>query len=196
MLGHVIDSCLEAGVSDIVTIAGANMSELKKFASVFYPGGKIGFALQKQQRGTADAVKSGLAAVKGKNTGILILSGDVPFIEASTIRGLIKEFTAKNCGGIICTSKAANPHGYGRIIRGRDGAIIRIKEEKNASADERKIREINSGVYVFDAGLLKKHIKQVKKDPVKGEYYLTDIVAIMAENTVKIWAKDVNYAET
>jgi bifunctional UDP-N-acetylglucosamine pyrophosphorylase/glucosamine-1-phosphate N-acetyltransferase len=205
MLAHVIDSCLEAGVNDIIIIAGANMKELKTYINNTYIPGRrsqsvstlnIRFALQKQQLGTAHAVAAGLTATAGKTAGILILSGDVPLIEPATIRSLISGFTKKNCGGIICTSKVKNPHGYGRIIKGNDGAIIRITEEKNASPAEKKIREINSGVYVFDAGLLKKHIKSVKKNPVKGEYYLTDAIAIMAENAIKIWAKDVNYAET
>jgi bifunctional UDP-N-acetylglucosamine pyrophosphorylase / glucosamine-1-phosphate N-acetyltransferase len=98
MLAHVIDSCLEAGVSDIVIIAGANIAELKSFASRYYPGKSIRFALQKQQLGTANAVAAGLTAAAGRNKGILILSGDVPLIEPDTIRGLIKEFTVKKCG--------------------------------------------------------------------------------------------------
>lgn len=200
MLAHVIDSCLEAGVADIVIIAGSNLAELKSFASKYYPGKKIRFALQKQQRGTADAVRAGLTAVgarlSARRGAVLILSGDVPMIESATIRGLIKEFTAKKCSGIICTSKVKNPHGYGRIIAGKDGDIIRIVEEKNASPAEKKITVINSGVYVFDGDNLKKCIKQVKQDPVKKEYYLTDVIEIMAENSLKIRQKDTNRAET
>jgi len=195
MLANVIDSCLGAGVSDIVIIAGANMAELKTFASKYYPGKKIRFALQKRQLGTANAVASGLTAVKAGNKGVLILSGDVPLIEPSTIRGLIKEFTAKKCGGIICTSIVKDPCGYGRIIAGTDGVIIRIVEEKSCTLAEKEIRLINSGVYVFDAGLLKKYIKQVKQDPDKKEYYLTDVIGIMAENGIKIRQKDTDRAE-
>lgn len=195
MLSHVIDSCLAAGVSDIVIIAGANMKELKSFAAAHYPGKKIRFALQKQQLGTAHAVAAGLTAIKGSPGGVLILSGDVPLIEPSTIRGLINEFTRQKCGGIICTSKVKNPGGYGRIISGRDGAVLRIVEEKNADPVEKKIGVINSGVYIFDGILLKKYIRQVKKDPTKGEYYLTDMMAIMAKNAIKIRQKDINYAE-
>jgi bifunctional UDP-N-acetylglucosamine pyrophosphorylase / glucosamine-1-phosphate N-acetyltransferase len=206
MLAHVIDSCLEAGVSDIVIIAGANMAELKEFVNKTYSPGrrsqsvstikfKIRFALQKRQLGTANAVAAGLTAVTGMAKGVLVLSGDVPLIEPATIRGLINEFTGKKYGGIICTSKVRAPHGYGRIIAGRDGAILRIVEEKNASTAEKKIAVINSGVYVFDAGLLKKYIKQVKRDPVKKEYYLTDVIGIMAENGIKIRQKDTNRAE-
>jgi bifunctional UDP-N-acetylglucosamine pyrophosphorylase / glucosamine-1-phosphate N-acetyltransferase len=195
MLAHVIDSCLEAGVSDIIIIAGANMPELKAFASGHYPGKKIRFALQKRQSGTANAVAAGLTAVTGKAKGVLVLSGDVPMITPATIRGLIKEFTVKKCNGIICTSKVKDPCGYGRIIAGRDGVIIRIVEEKSCTLAEKEIEVINSGVYVFDARLLKKYIKQVKRDPVKKEYYLTDVIGIMAKNGIKIRQKDTNRAE-
>jgi bifunctional UDP-N-acetylglucosamine pyrophosphorylase/glucosamine-1-phosphate N-acetyltransferase len=195
MLAHVIDSCLEAGVADIVIIAGANMAELKTFASKYYPGKKIRFAFQKQQLGTADAVKAGLAAVKAGTSGVIILSGDVPLIEPATIRGLINEFTSKKCSGIICTSKVNDPHGYGRIIAGKDNAILRIVEEKNTSPAEKKIAVINSGVYVFNRDALKKNISKVKRDPVKKEYYLTDVIGIMAKNGLKIRQKDTNRAQ-
>jgi bifunctional UDP-N-acetylglucosamine pyrophosphorylase / glucosamine-1-phosphate N-acetyltransferase len=195
MLAHVIDSCLEAGVADIVIIAGANMAELKAFAAKYYPGENIKFALQKQQLGTAHAVAAGLTATTGKYKGVLILSGDVPLIEPATIRGLIKEFTSKKCNGIICTSKVKNPRGYGRIVTGRDGAILRIVEDKSASLAEKEIGVINSGMYIFGRDILKKYIRQVKRDPIKKEYYLTDLIEIMAENGLKIRQKNINHAE-
>ncbi|HRU40179.1 MAG TPA: DapH/DapD/GlmU-related protein, partial [Candidatus Goldiibacteriota bacterium] len=134
--------------------------------------------------------------VKDINKGVLILSGDVPLVEASTIRGLINEFTREKCGGIICTSKVSDPSGYGRIIKAPDGNIIKIAEEKNAGLFERKIKEINSGVYVFNADALKRYIKSVKKDRLKGEFYLTDVIEMMSKNAIKIRAKDVDCAET
>jgi bifunctional UDP-N-acetylglucosamine pyrophosphorylase/glucosamine-1-phosphate N-acetyltransferase len=196
MISHVIDACLEAGVRDIVIIAGANFQELKKFAGKAYPGMDIKFAIQKKQLGTAHAVSAALNSKIHFNKAVLILSGDVPMITPETIKAMIREFTKSSPGGIICTSTVAEPFGYGRIVKNGKGHIIRIVEEKDATAAEKGIREINSGIYIFEAKNLKKHIKSVGLNPVKKEYYLTDIAGIMAENDVIIRPLTVDYAET
>jgi bifunctional UDP-N-acetylglucosamine pyrophosphorylase/glucosamine-1-phosphate N-acetyltransferase len=202
MLAHVVDSCLDAGVTDIVLIAGANYPEIKEFVKNNYTNrgltqcvSTIKIVIQRQQLGTADAVKAAMNAKISYKPGVLILSGDVPLIAPVTIRELIKEFTSKKCGGIICTSKVKNPRGYGRIVAGRDGAILRIVEDRSASPAEKKIGVINSGIYVFEKDLLKEHIRQVRRDPIKKEYYLTDLIEIMAKNGIKIRQKDIDHAE-
>jgi bifunctional UDP-N-acetylglucosamine pyrophosphorylase/glucosamine-1-phosphate N-acetyltransferase len=156
----------------------------------------IKFAIQKKQLGTAHAVSAALNSKIHFNKAVLILSGDVPMITPETIKAMIREFTKSSPGGIICTSTVAEPFGYGRIVKNGKGHIIRIVEEKDATAAEKGIREINSGIYIFEAKNLKKHIKSVGLNPVKKEYYLTDIAGIMAENDVIISPLTVDYAET
>jgi bifunctional UDP-N-acetylglucosamine pyrophosphorylase/glucosamine-1-phosphate N-acetyltransferase len=196
MISYVIDACLKAGVLDIVIIAGANFPELKEFFGKAYPGMDIKFVIQKKQLGTAHAVSIALNSKIRFNKAVLILSGDVPMITPETIRSMIREFTKSSPGGIICTSTVVEPFGYGRIVNDDAGHIIRIVEEKDATAAEKKISEINSGIYIFEANSLKKYIKLIKLNPVKKEYYLTDIAGVMAENDVIIRPLTVNYAET
>ncbi|MEI7542136.1 MAG: NTP transferase domain-containing protein [bacterium] len=195
MLAHVIDACHKAGIKHIVLIAGANFPELKKFAELTYPAGKIKIVIQKKQLGTAHAISTALKAKISYKEAILILSGDVPLIEADTIRKTINEFTNEKPGGIILTSQVENPFGYGRIIRDSHGYIKSIVEEKNATSDEQKIRLINGGVYIFDKNYLKEYIGKIKLNALKKEYYLTDIVGLMTEKGIKIRPKIVNYAE-
>jgi bifunctional UDP-N-acetylglucosamine pyrophosphorylase/glucosamine-1-phosphate N-acetyltransferase len=195
MLSFVIDACREAGVKDIVIIAGTNFSQLKPFTDAAYPGGWVKYVIQKKQLGTAHAVSTALNAKIPYGQAVLILSGDVPMITPGTVRTMIREFTKGTLGGIICTSRVKDPSGYGRMVKDGKGHIIRIVEEKNASDLERSINEINSGIYIFDTKSLRKYIKEVKLDPVKKEYYLTDIAGIMAENGVNIGALPIDHAE-
>jgi bifunctional UDP-N-acetylglucosamine pyrophosphorylase/glucosamine-1-phosphate N-acetyltransferase len=195
MLGHVIDACHKAGIKDIVLIAGANYSQLREFTDKAYTGRGIRFVLQKKQLGTAHAISTAMKAKIAYKPAILILSGDVPMITPGTICDLINGFTKEKCGGIICTSKVDDPSGYGRIITDADGYIIRIVEQKSATESEKNITLINGGIYIFDRDLLKKYIGRIKLDPVKKEYYLTDLAALMAENNIKIRPKITDYLE-
>ncbi len=195
MLGHVIDACHAAGVKDIVLIAGANYPELKEFTKTAYPSGNIKIVIQKKQIGTAHAISTALKAKLKFDEAILILSGDVPLIEAATIKGAIKEFTTENPGGIILTSKVENPFGYGRIVRDTHGFVESIVEQKDATPEQQEIDHINGGVYIFNRDYLKKYITLIKMNPLKKEYYLTDIAGIMAKNGIKIRPKTVPYAE-
>lgn len=195
MLGYVIDACRRAGIRDIVIIAGSNYPQLKEFTDRAYPDKSIKFVIQKRQLGTAHAIAAALRAKISYKKSVLILSGDVPLITPGTIKGLINGFTKKKCGGIICSSIVEDPYGYGRLLQDESGNIIRIVEEKNASETEKRINLINGGIYIFDRGLLKKYIRRVKLDPVKKEYYLTDLAAIMAQNSIKIRPKITDYTE-
>jgi bifunctional UDP-N-acetylglucosamine pyrophosphorylase/glucosamine-1-phosphate N-acetyltransferase len=195
MLGHVIDACLEAGIKDIVLIAGANFRQLKEFTDKAYTANSIKYVLQKKQLGTAHAVSTALKARVSYGDAVLILSGDVPLIEAQTLKNLILEFVKEKPGGIILTSKVENPTGYGRVVRDSSGFINRIVEQKDVTPEEAAIDLINGGVYIFDRDALKKYIKQIKLNPLKKEYYLTDIAGIMAKNRIKLMPKTVSYAE-
>lgn len=195
MLGHVIDACRKAGVKDIVLIAGANFTELKKFTQAAYPKSGIKIVIQKKQLGTAHAISTALKAKIKYAEAVLILSGDVPLIEPETIKSSINEFTNEKPGGIILASKVENPFGYGRIIRDSHGFIKSIVEQKDAKPEELEINLINGGVYIFNRDYLKKYITLIKMNPLKKEYYLTDIAGIMSQKSIKIRPKTVAYAE-
>jgi bifunctional UDP-N-acetylglucosamine pyrophosphorylase/glucosamine-1-phosphate N-acetyltransferase len=116
--------------------------------------------------------------VLGRATGqVLLLYGDVPLLQPSTLDHLLEQHRAANAAATVLTAEIADPYGYGRIVRGADGAITRIVEERDASADERTIREINSGIYVFSLDGLFDALHALATDNAQGEYYLTDLIA-------------------
>jgi len=186
MISHVIDSCREAGVNDIVVISGYKHDEVKRNVRSKYKN--IKFVLQNPQKGTAHAVTAVLNKKIPLNKGVLILSGDAPLVGADVIRRLIKSFTQSGAGGIIGISKLENPHGYGRVIRDSHGYIAGITEEKDASAAVKKIKYINGGVYIIEKKYLKEYVPRIKKNRKKGEYYLTDIAEMMFRDGIKIRA--------
>ncbi len=189
ILEHVIESCLGNGINDIVIVAGNNYPELNKFMQEKYKNIiNPRFILQKQQMGTAHAVKVVLNSKTRLKDNILILNGDVP-VSRKTIRSLINEFFKQKNEGIIAVSEIQNPEGYGRVIQDFKGNIIKIVEERDADKKEKQIKLINGGIYIFTKKSLKKYINKIKLNPKKKEYYLTDIVEIMANDGKKIGAK-------
>lgn len=133
------------------------------------------FAVQKTRLGTAHAARIGLEALKISGGEVIILNGDVPLLDSRTLKKLIKVEPSNPLA--LLTAVLPNPTGYGRILRDAVGVLRGIVEEKNADAAQREINEINAGVYRAQVGFLKGALRKIKKDSVKGEYYLTEIVS-------------------
>lgn len=155
------------------------------------------FVEQKEQLGTGDAVNSARSFLQDRDSTLLILSGDVPLIRPETLAGLIQQHYSHRGRGASCTMltvKLKDPTGYGRIVRGDDGAFERIVEQKDASDEERDIREINAGIYCFDTKKLFAALNSVQNNNAQGEYYLTDVPALLkaAGDDVSIF----QYADT
>ncbi len=144
----------------------------------------IEFIEQKKLLGTGDAVKPAISKLN-KKSQVIVLNGDTPFIEYKTLRNAIKKFIDNKGDFLLTTSKPLSPSGYGRIIRNSKGNIVQIIEERNCSTEEKKINEVNSGLYIFKKELLQSYIKKVRKN-IKGEYYLTDLVEIFSNNKKNI----------
>ena len=113
---------------------------------------------------------------------VVILYGDVPIIREETIRELVNKSVEKNEKATILTSRIKNPTGYGRIIMDKDGKILKIIEEKDLEEKQRKITEINTGIYCFDIQTLMKTIEKIEPNNSQKEYYLTDVIGIISEN--------------
>jgi bifunctional UDP-N-acetylglucosamine pyrophosphorylase/glucosamine-1-phosphate N-acetyltransferase len=145
----------------------------------------ISWVEQKEQLGTGHAVLQALSEVDDK-AKILVLYGDVPFISVATLQHLIKTTPAEKSLGML-TIELANPTGYGRIKRERN-QIVGIVEEKDATDDERTISEVNPGIYLVNAALLKKWLPALKNKNAQGEYYLTDIIALAVKEGLSIHA--------
>ena len=140
------------------------------------------FITQTEQRGTGDAVFAARDALRDANSTLLVLSGDVPLVRAETLGALIHQHRTHRGRGAACTLMAVrldDPTGYGRIVRDAEGRFEKIVEQKDANAEERQIGEINAGIYCFETRLLFPALERVRPENAQGEYYLTDVPAIL-----------------
>jgi bifunctional UDP-N-acetylglucosamine pyrophosphorylase/glucosamine-1-phosphate N-acetyltransferase len=144
------------------------------------------FVTQKVQRGTGDAVRSARENLKNADSTLLILSGDVPSVRVETLQKFIDYHRSTGAACSILSVKLENPGGYGRILRNEGDGFARIVEQKDASAEERLIREINSGIYCFETTKLFSALDQVQPANQQGEYYLTDVPGILAASGEKV----------
>ena len=137
----------------------------------------VQFALQEPQLGTAHALLQAAPSLAGRPGTLVLLSGDVPLLTASTLRTLVTVHCGAQAAATVVTATVERPFGYGRIVR-VEGEVARIVEERDASPTERRIREINSGIYAFDMAPLFEALAGIASQNAQGEYYLTDLVAI------------------
>lgn len=143
------------------------------------------FVEQLQQLGTGDAVNAARKLLADRDSTLLILSGDVPMIRPETLAGLVQHHYGHRGKGAACTIlsvKLKDPTGYGRIVRDAEGLFERIVEQKDATEDERQIAEINAGIYCFDTRKLFSALEKVQNNNAQGEYYLTDVPALLRES--------------
>lgn len=176
MVEHVVDQISKLHVDSIATIIGHGAELVKAQLE-----GKSEFVLQEEQLGTAHAVMQAKTFLGGKKGTTLVVCGDTPLIKAETMEALVKLHEENGAKATILTACTDQPDGYGRIIRNKDGLVERIVEHKDASEDERKINEINTGTYCFDNEALFNALEKVSNDNSQGEYYLPDVVQILKE---------------
>jgi len=134
------------------------------------------FAVQAEQRGTGHAVTQAAGALRGARGPLLIVNGDLPNLEPSTLRALVALQRRSKAVLALVTTDVDDPTGYGRIVRDAKGRVIRIVEHKDATPAQRSIREINCGIYCADPSVLMATLKQLRPNNAQGEYYLTDAV--------------------
>lgn len=173
MIGHVIDNLSDINVQNIVVVVGHKSQEVVK-----YIDNKAQYVEQKEQLGTAHAVLQAQPFHVGKKGITLVICGDTPLITTNTLKALIRQHEDKKAAVTILTAKVDIPTGYGRIIRDNEGLVLKIVEEKEATLENKKINEINSGVYCFDNNKLFIGLNRIDNSNTKGEYYLTDIIDI------------------
>lgn len=184
LLGHVLDTCDQLTVNETIVVHGFGGEQVQTSIASQYAHLPITWIAQTEQLGTGHAVKVTLTALP-KDGQSLILYGDVPLVSATTLANL----QAANTDGVsMLTLTVDNPFGLGRIKRDNNGAIEAIVEQKDASADEQQINEINSGIYCVDNALLHKYLPELSNDNAQNEYYLTDIVKMAVADGINIAA--------
>ncbi|MCA9407670.1 MAG: NTP transferase domain-containing protein [Candidatus Omnitrophica bacterium] len=181
IIQYVLDVAKEVGSKKIYAVLGHGSSQVRE-----YLGTDIYTVEQQKLLGTADAVRCVEKQLNNYKGDVLILCGDTPLLRKSVIKNILRKHKKTNAVCTFLTAVVHNPDGYGRIIRGDSGDVVAIREDKDAVGYEREIAEINVGVYCFKSADLFKALKQIKLNPKKKEFYLTDIIEIFYENKVKI----------
>jgi bifunctional UDP-N-acetylglucosamine pyrophosphorylase/glucosamine-1-phosphate N-acetyltransferase len=177
LLAHVIRAAVRiVPAKDVFAIIGHEADRVR--AAVAQTG--VGFVMQAEQRGTGHALMAAQKALAGYDH-VIVLSGDAPLITSQTIRRLRDFHLAEHAAMTLLSAELADPTGYGRVLRksARSSAVKAIVEEKSASPSQKKIREINSGFYVFDVKELYAHIRKLSTDNAHREYYLTDMAEVL-----------------
>lgn len=190
MVNHVIDASKNAGVEENILVLGHKIDEVKKSV-----GDDISIVVQKEQLGTAHAVMMAESLINDGDT-VVVLCGDTPLIESDTLDRFFRYHDEHGYSVTVLSSEVEDPTGYGRIVRDDNGNLLRIVEQKDADEDIQKIREINSGIYCFDGGILKDALRLVGNNNAQGEYYLPDTIEIIRNMGLKSGAyKGANIAE-
>lgn len=179
LIAHVCRTALELNPGKMFVVVGHQAGDVQAAVETEFAQGAARFVLQAEQRGTGDAVAAARAELSKAGSTVLILSGDVPLVKTETLRGLIENHDREKSSCTILTIKLENPTGYGRVVRDHDGSFLRIVEQRDASEDERQIREVNSGIYCFESTKLFAALQRIQPANDQGEYYLTDVPAIM-----------------
>jgi len=189
MVGHVLAAVRALGPTRVVTVVGHQRELVEPHVSGLLPDGLL--AVQAEQLGTAHAVRMAVEAVGEVSGTVLVAYGDTPLLRAQSLRALLDDHAAADNAVTILSGVVAEPFGYGRIVRGRDGGVEAIVEEKDATDEQRSITEINSGILAFDAVFLSDALGRIGNDNAKGEFYLTDAIALAREAGRHVGARPV-----
>lgn len=183
MVAHVIDNIRILGADRIVTIVGHGAEMVEETL-----GEKSDYVLQDKQLGTAHAVQQAERLIGNLSGTTLVVCGDTPLIRPETMQALIEHHNKLGAKATILTAIADDPTGYGRIIRGDDGQVLRNVEQKDATLEEQNVIEINTGTYCFDNRALFASLQKVKNDNSQGEYYLPDVIGILRSEAALVSA--------
>ncbi len=185
LLAHAVHAAAHLEPEHLVVVVGHQREQVAAHLSEIAPYARQ--AVQDEQRGTGHAVQCGLADVPDEQGEVVVTYGDVPLLTGQTLADLVAEHRANQNVLTVLTAVVDNPRGYGRIIRSGE-AVTAIVEEKDATDEQRAIREINSGIYVFDGAVLRAGLAQLRSDNAQGELYLTDVLAYAVGAGAKVGA--------
>jgi len=193
MLDHVLAAARELDPAELIVVVGHRRDQVISHLAEHAPDARV--VIQHRRGGTGHAVRTVVEEVNLGQGTVVVTYGDAPVLRGKTLAALVREHAARHAAATALTTVMDDPTGYGRIIRDADGALMEIVEEADASPYQRVIKEINSGVYAFEAGLLADSVKRVPTNNAKGEEYLTDVVAILraeGHHVASVLEKDAN----
>lgn len=170
----VHQSVRKAGIDDTVIVVGHKAQDVKERL-----GDEILYAFQEKQLGTGHAVMQAQDYFVNKDGCVMVLYGDTPLITPETLKDAISFHKGNNNSATVITADVEDPTGYGRIIRSGDGSVLRIVEHKDATDEEKNIKEVNSGMYCFNISDLREALNKLDNNNSQGEYYLTDTIEIL-----------------
>lgn len=175
MITYLLDRLRALGIERTWIVVGEGADQVQSALSAF----PVEFRLQSPQLGTGHAVMTLLSSLREVSGSVLVLYGDTPLISVPILERLFSEREQSQADEVLLTSKLEDPTGYGRIVRDNDGRVVDIVEERDATADQRSIREVNAGFACFEADSLVGYLPLLTNDNRAGEYYLTDLVRII-----------------
>jgi bifunctional UDP-N-acetylglucosamine pyrophosphorylase/glucosamine-1-phosphate N-acetyltransferase len=184
LIAHVCRtaSALVKGERPVYVVVGHQAGEVEEAVRAELGEGGAVFVTQTEQRGTGDAVFAARGVLGDANSTLLVLSGDVPLVRAETLGSLVHQHRTHRGRGAACTLMAVrleDPTGYGRVVRDDEGRFQKIVEQRDAAPEERQIGEVNAGIYCFETRLLFPALERVRPENAQGEFYLTDVPAIL-----------------
>jgi bifunctional UDP-N-acetylglucosamine pyrophosphorylase/glucosamine-1-phosphate N-acetyltransferase len=182
IVDYVLDLAAEVCATPPVMVIGHQREAVQEAV-----GARARYAVQEEPLGTGHAVLQA-APLVGKDRRVLILSGDVPLTRIETVRRLLDEHEQSKNALTLLTMRLDEPAMYGRIVRGDDGSVLRIVEAKDASDAEKRIDEVNAGIYVFDSENLFDNLRNLSPSNAQKEYYLTDLLAVLRDSGKRVGA--------
>ena len=178
LIEYVVDALDVDAIERIaVIVSEQNFKEIKEVL-----GDRVDYVLQREQLGTGHAVLSSKNWLSGFVGNIVVVVGDAPFLDKKTVSELLTQFNIKEYACVLLSAIYEKPPAYGRIVRDGKGVLMKIVEEKDASQEEKSIKEVSSSHYCFDKAKLFNALKQIKNDNMQGEYYLPDTIEIFINN--------------
>ena len=190
LLGHVLSATEQLEPSSTVVVVGHGRDIVTGHLTDVAPWAVP--VVQRQQNGTGHAVRVAIDAIPDVAGVVVVVGGDTPLLTSRTLADLVAVHQQRGASATVLTARLDDPAGYGRVVRGHDDEVRRIVEDRDADADTLALREINSGIYAFNATALRSALGRLTADNSQGEEYLTDVVALLVDEGLRVGAMVVN----
>lgn len=177
LIAHVLENLYQAGLRRFCIVVGYKREVVKDIVSKF-DGVEIQYAVQEEQNGTAHAFLSASQIVSDFTGPVLVASGDMPALQPSSFRQLIEQHIKLKNSVTVLSAHLDEPGSYGRLVRDDDGNLLKIVEQKDASADELQVQEVNTGTYVFESPQVFTDLTRIGSNNAQNEYYLPDMISL------------------